>query len=421
MSDALPRTGSRAVLMLLALLAGPGIVAAQGVPLGPEFRVNSYTASDQWFSAIASDSAGNFVVVWNSASQDGSQLGIFAQRYASTGSPLGGEFRVNTYTTADQFAPDVGSDPAGNLVVVWTSYQGGGRGVFGQRFASTGAPLGPEFRVDTYTAGFPTGGSVAVDSAGNFVVAWQSFAQDGDLEGIYAQRFAGNGAPLGGEFRVNTYTTSVQLGPSIASDPGGSFVVAWTSPDSADIGVFAQRYASTGAPLGGEFRVHTYTTGHQLRPSVAADSAGNFIVAWQSALQDDGGRGVFAQRYASNGTPMGPEFRVNSYTTGSQGYPSVASDQAGNFVVTWSSYDQDGAMWGIFCQRYAGNGAALGGEFRVNTYTSSDQVFPSVAADPAGDFVVSWLSRVQDGDGDGIFAQRYSTIIPVELQSFRIE
>ena len=47
---------------------------------------------------MASDSSGNFVVVWMSDSQDGSSDGVFGQRYASSGTPLGPEFRVNTYT-----------------------------------------------------------------------------------------------------------------------------------------------------------------------------------------------------------------------------------------------------------------------------------------------------------------------------------
>ena len=102
---------------------------------------------------MASDAAGNFVVVWESYGQDGSSYGVFGQRYASTGAPLGPEFRVNTYTTGYQHDPAVASDSSGNFVVVWTSdgQDGSGNGVFGQRYDSSGAPLGPEFRVNTYT------------------------------------------------------------------------------------------------------------------------------------------------------------------------------------------------------------------------------------------------------------------------------
>src|SRR5947199_350489 len=90
-------------------------------------------------------------------------------------------------------------------------------------------------------------------------------------------------------------------------------------------------------PLGSEFRVNTYTTSYQGRPRVAADGAGNFVVVWGSVVQDGSGTGVFGQRYSSSGAPQGPEFRVNTYTTGDQRSPSVAADAAGNFVVVWQS------------------------------------------------------------------------------------
>src|SRR5262245_47525792 len=99
-----------ATLGVVALLAAPGLLVAQGNPVGPEFRVNSYTTDVQFFPSVAYDSAGNFVVGWESYTQDGSDFGIFAQRYASTGAPLGGEFRVNTFTTSSQRAPAVASD-----------------------------------------------------------------------------------------------------------------------------------------------------------------------------------------------------------------------------------------------------------------------------------------------------------------------
>jgi hypothetical protein len=91
------------------------------MPLGPEFRVNTYTTGLQWFPSVAADTSGNFVVVWSSDGQDGSSWGVFAQRYASSGFPVGPEFRVNTYTTSPQggsFDIAVASDPSGNFVVV---------------------------------------------------------------------------------------------------------------------------------------------------------------------------------------------------------------------------------------------------------------------------------------------------------------
>ena len=410
-------------LAFVPFLLVPGELRAQGgVPLGPEFRINTYTSDEQAVTSVASDSSGNFVVSWSSSNQDGSLSGIFGQRYSNTGVPLGGEFRVNTYTTGQQGFPAVASDSAGSFVVTWISYfqDGSGGGIFAQRYATTGAALGGEFLVNTYITGYQGMPSVASASAGNFVVTWDSYQQDGSARGVFAQRFASNGAALGGEFRVNTYTSQHQSRSSVASDSAGNFVVAWQSyaQDGSDLGIFAQRYSSTGLPLGGEFRVNTYTSSYQAWPSVACDSAGNFVVAWESVAQDGSTGGIFAQRYSSTGVPLGGEFRVNSYTTSEQRQPVVATDSAGNFVVAWQSPDGDGA--GIFAQRYMSTGAPLGVEFRMNSSVVFNQRFPSLASDPAGHFVVVWQSETFPNGGLDVFGQRYGVIVPVELLDFTV-
>jgi len=413
------------VLVALVLVLVPHAAWSQGNPVGPEFRVNTYTGDNQVIASVASDSV-NFVVVWNSQGQDGSGYGVFGQRYAASGVPLGGEFRVNTFTTGAQVRAAVAADSAGNFVVVWDSLgqDGSSYGVFGQRYASSGAPLGPEFRVNTSTASAQAYPAVASDASGNFVVAWESLAQDGSDFGVFGQRFASSGAPLGSEFRVNTYTPNTQDDESVASDSSGNFVVVWRSrfQDGSDFGVFGQRFASSGVPLGSEFRVNTYTSNYQTYPSVAADGSGNFVVAWVSFPGQDGdGLGVFGQRYASSGAPTGPEFRVNTFTTQNQYSPSVASDSSGNFVVAWVSPIPGFSNRDIFGQRFASSGTPLGPEFRVNTYTTFVQYKPTVASDAAGNFVVVWQGFNQDDLAYGIVGQRFSQILPVELMHFRVE
>ncbi len=401
----------RGLLVAFLLMAPSGLALGQPVPLGAEFQINTYTTSYQIHSSIALDGSGNFVVVWHSNGQDGSHHGVFGQRFDSAGAPLGGEFQVNTYTTSYQSYPSVALDGSGNFMVVWQSccQDGSGDGVFGRRFDSAGAPLGGEFQVNTYTTSDQREASLAVDGSGNLVVVWRSDDQDGYGAGVFGRRFNSAGAPLGGEFQVNTYTSTYQRYPSIAVNGSGSFVVAWTSyaQDGDGYGVFGQRFNSAGVRQGAEFQVNTYTTSSQGPPSVALDDLGSFVVAWTSYAQDGDGYGVFGQGFDTAGAPLGGEFQVNTYTTYNQDSPAVAADGTGNFVVAWSSDDQDGFGGGVFGRGFDGAGAPLGGEFQINTYTTSSQGRPSLAADDSGNFVVAWSSYDQDGYGYGVFGQRF--------------
>jgi hypothetical protein len=405
--------------MMVVLCAALPWAAVAQVPAGAEFQVNTYTTNYQLRTAVAMDAAGNFVVLWRSTSQDGSLLGVFGQRYDAAGVPLGGEFQVNTYTTERQNRPAVAMGPQGDFVVVWNSgtQDGAGYGVFGQRYDAAGVPVGGEFQVNTYTTNDQSRPRVAIDATGNFVVVWRSYTQDGSNYGIFAQRYDAAGTLRGTEFQVNTYTTGSQDLPAVAGDPQGNFVVVWQSnyQDGDKGGIFGQRHDAAGAPVGGEFQVNTYTTESQSNPAVAMDAVGNFVVVWRSYTQDGSSAGVFGQRFDSTGARQGAEFQVNTYATGSQEIPAVAMDRSGSFVVVWESNTQDGNNDGIFGQRYDAVGLRRGSEFQVNTYTTLRQYEAAVAADPHGNFVVIWTSATQDGSVDGIFGQRYGGLLPAAL------
>jgi len=419
----------KAPLTLLILLATPGAVRADdAVPLAPagfEFRVNTYTTGAQREGSTAGVANGGntMIVTWESLDQDGSQHGVFAQRYNGSSIPVGPEFRVNTYTTADQIVPDAAADSLGNFVIVWQSenQDGDDRGIYGQRYTSGGLPSGSEFRVNTYTTGGQTVPDVAKDSSGsgNFVVVWASAGQDGSSVGVFGQRYAATGAPLGPEFQVNTYATSAQRFPAVAF-ANGNFVVVWEgySPSDQSLGIFGQRYSGAGVPLGGEFRVNTYTTGNQRYPAVGGGASG-FVVTWQSEGQDGSGYGVFAQRYATGGLPAGVEFRVNGFTTNNQSFPAASAHFADRYMISWQSEGQDGSGPGIFMQIFNSGVPETPFDNAVNSYTPDAQTAPAVTHDGIG-FMVVWTS-LQDPDGTtGVYSFRYFDF-PVELQDFVVE
>jgi hypothetical protein len=180
---------------------------------------------------------------------------IYARRYASDGTALGGEFRVNSTTALDQGYPSVAALPGG-YVIVWHSQgqDGDGCGVYGQRYAASGAAIGGEFQVNTTTAEPQSVATVAALPDGGFVVAWSSgyydvgdeYEYQRDLDG---QRFAADGSPVGGEFRINSHDAGDQEFVTIVTLADGGTLFAWNSNDSAtgESLIQGQRFSADGS------------------------------------------------------------------------------------------------------------------------------------------------------------------------------
>jgi len=367
---------------------------------------------NQKLPAVDMDQYGNFVAVWQSYFHPGDEnlYGIVGQRFDSTGNRLGSEFLINTTTALSQERPKVAVNGSGVFVVAWMSETGIDtlkRDIYVRIYDNQGNALTGEIKVneqDTLDQTYP---DVDIDSLGNFVVTWQSEQLDGSYD-IYGQMFDNNGNKIGSNFLVNTYTNSDQKFPSIAIDGEGNFVITWQSflQDGSQYGVYAQRYDKTGVKIGDEFKVNEYWESYQRAPRVAMNSQGIFVIVWQGANQDGSGYGVYVKGYNPDGSVRFNETLVNEYTENDQFYPDVAIDKSGNFVVTWGSQYQDGDGWGVYAKRYDSIGNVISGEFRVNSQTQYDQSDPAVAVKELGDFVVVWNSTDVNNYYD-IFAQMY--------------
>ncbi len=400
----------------------------QPKPVGDQFQVNTYTTDEQSYGAVAIDSAGNFVVVWESPG-DADGYGIKGSRYDSSGSRQGQEFQVNTDTTGDQLLPRVARNPCGEFVVAWESASSQGTdtdgfSIQGRRFNANGTAQA-QFQINTDTSGNQRNPSIDIASGGDFVIVWDSY-QGLDLTDIVGQRYLSSGNPTGSEFPVHTSATGYQSRPAVAYSPSGSFLVVWQSKEGSDYDIFGRRFDSSGSPLGSEFPINMTTLGDQCRPSLCATSEDDYIVTWQSdgncenaaAFAPDGkirGRRVLTK-------PFGIEFQVDGLAgsnkrnsdigcpqnpCGSLGRTNLAGETT--VFVAWQSDGQDGDGSGVFARHLTANGATLGDEFQLNSYATGVQSSPTLALDSEGFMVAIWQSSesTDDNSGASIQGQRF--------------
>jgi len=320
---------------------------------------------------------------------------------------------VNTYLTRTQTL-DHSSNPIartsdGGFVIVWSGddQDGDKLGVFAQRFAADGTPQGGEFQVNETTAKDQLRPSVSVAADDTLVFVWESVAQDGSQSGVFGRRFAMDGTPLSGEFLVNATTAGKQELPALVHLADGTFVAVWGGQGTGDNrGVFGRQFAADGTPLTVEFRVNSTITAKQKQPAVAATTDGGFVVVWSSWGSKDASD-VFARRFDAACSPVGDEFQVNTFTQSHQQDATVVAGPQGDFLVLWQSRHNDGSGRGVFARRYDGQGQPAGDEFQVNTSTEGQQQDPAATFDSQGGFLVTWSGEGTD-DSSGVFARKYN-------------
>jgi hypothetical protein len=442
---------------------------ATGAQLSGEFRIDSSgdTGAFQGTPSVTALASGGWVATWGNSV--GNDTDIVGQVFAANGAKVGGEFTVNTTTAGQQLTPVVTALDGGGFAIAWTD------GIF---YYSAPGPL-PEssIKAQVFTdAGVKVGGEIVVNSAdvgpqgvpsiddlpgGGFVITWtdQSFSgADRDAHAIMARVFDGSGAPVGGQFLVNTVTQGAQDVPVVAGLASGGFAVAWQGP-GLTTDVASQLFVPTGAPSdialstsvvretstgnypaatlsdnGGVNSGKTYTlladsTGGAFR--IDGDKlvvANNALLDYETApsasltirVTDVNGNSyqevlgiAIADAAAEDRYSAGAEFTAVTSTPGDQNMPAIGQLASGGYFMAWvdnGGDGSDGSGSAIKAQIFDGAGAKVGTELAVNTSVTGGQILPGVAGLPSGGFVIVWEDSSGLAEaGAGIRGQRFDS------------
>lgn len=382
-----------------------------------DVNVTRTTGADYRDGGVAALTGGGHVVVWSATYGDGDLAGVRALVYGADGSVVSvneywgdpGDFTVNTYKTGNQQNPTVLGLADGGFAVFWHSFDQDGSevGVYGQRFDATGLKVGGEFRVNTTTAFAQEAPTATLLDDGGLVVLFESEpVNDGGFQ-VRGQRYDAAGVAVGGEFLVRDMTGGSQRWPDVTALDNGGFVAVWNSfaGDGSGMGlemrVFDDRNDAT------VYRVNEATLGSQNDVKITTLADGSFIAVWTTLADQPGAaNSIQARRFeiGEDGTLVGDdEFSVFGAGAGSIGHPDVVGLPDGGFIIL-AQWEQPGdESVDIYAQRYDADGRRVGAGFRVNETSYGDQLSISLYADPMvtvdanGDLLVVWTD-LNDGN-----------------------
>jgi len=362
--------------------------------IGDEFQVNTYTTNNQDDPKVVGLSNGNFVVVFYSYNNG---VKIYGQLYDANSNKLSAEFQI---TDADEgHAPAVAALENGRFIVTYASGDGNSIGVFGRLYDANANPEGSKFLINTATGDEQDSATVAALSDGKFMVVWSSYDSDwSNSYGNRAQLYNATGSLIGSELQINPSGTFVQIA---ALQSSNNFIIVWRQYNGS---IHGRLYNATTNPITNSFQISAVSASSR-GLSLAALGNGGFLVTWHA-------NGISARLYDTSANQIGNEFLVSSEVSGDP-RPS-ASGNSNGFITTWTVSDISDD---IYAQIFTNNGTRIGTEFLVNSYTLSSQEFSSVANLNNENFVVTWQSNQQDGSGHGIYSKIIDTHLKVSMSN----
>jgi len=357
-------------------------------PVGPEFRVNVSTVDFQWMADVAADAQGHFLVAYAGVDED---IGYAAlvQRYDSEANSLGDPITVgplNALTDPVKIAINAN----GQFVVAWDYYTpvgnpSGYTRIYYRRYDSNAQPIGPATALPLQFQADMESPDVAIDNVGNFALTW-TYRLSANLKWIGARWYSAVGPPIGDVF----VSFSGQYS-SIAASPTGSYVIAWQSTD----GLRFQNFGPNREFVGQE--VHYSNFANVITSTaVTFNSEGDIVAVWYEPSA------IKFRRFNSNGTALGSSTDVA--VTGNTLYISISGST--DTVVTWAAQE------GILARQFSIDGQVSSPIVLASSPEPHMRIRPNVGVDPDGDTLIAWDSFEQDGDGWGVYAQRFAGSSP---------
>jgi len=379
-------------------------------------RINDDSApATQGLPDIASSPSGTMLCVWEDSR--GGNPDVYSAALDSLGFRTTPNLRINDDVgVGEQRTPRVSAVGANQYLVVWGDQRASHSDIYGSFRNVSGGPLGPNFIVspDTVPGGsFQGEPAVATDGNGLSLVAWLDGRAGGSLSttfDIYGQWIDSTGAMIGTNFRINSFSPQQAASPAVIADPTRGFVVAWidrhlgTSIDPGD--VFAQRFGPTRAPIGGNVKVNDDGLGRNQKNVRGAPGPDGAYLFWED--QRDGlglDANVRCARVPYDASLPGANFRVNSSTLGRQGTPSAVWDGRDAFLAAWED-SRNGAP-DVYAISILPNGTRRGFDTQLNDDAARNDQWAPRLGHGTGEYLLTWMDR--RNSSNDLFSQWVAT------------
>lgn len=223
---------------------------------------------------------GSFIAVWSD--NEGGVYNCYYQLFDKNGGKIGTNRKVTDVISEEvRVSPAIGICDDNSFAIVWYDQRNNTSDIYMRLFASDGSPIGADFKVnDLSTIGYEP--AIAMLPSGDFIVAWQDQRFDNINFDIFMQRYSKIGERLGDNYRINEDESGIHGEASVVANESGEFSIFWTdygdnlqNPD-----LYAQKFDASGNASGGNFQAVADGPNYQESIPFAGANNDKIVLTW---------------------------------------------------------------------------------------------------------------------------------------------
>ncbi len=228
-----------------------------GIPISTEVLINDTLKSYNPRFNVGTDEQNRFIITFDNPINNVSRPDIFLQIVDSNGIKVGNNVKVNQYSSLGR--PALGVQKNGGFLIAWEGYNTPvpRYDLFCQMYSANGTPIGNNKQVNDLEFDIDTLNNqdfcdIAVDSSGNFVIAFSETPYSTGVDRIRYQRFNNSGSKIGSNKTVGLFESVY-----ISSDEVGNLIFLLSYSGSSISYIYNLRIDKNDNFIGSYFAVST--------------------------------------------------------------------------------------------------------------------------------------------------------------------
>lgn len=261
-------------------------------------------------------------------------------------------------------------------------------------------PTGEIFKATTFffsNHSFPT---VSITKNYGFIICWQTYSQDGDLNGIFGQIFNYSAGKNGSEFQINVLSEGDQKLPKALMNDQGKLVIVWISQNynKSGISLNCQLYYHEITTIKfrnykGEITLKTFPNNYPRKSAVKIiESEYSFIVVWTDDI-------VYCEIFNTRQFVIKKLFTIEMRNSSDVTIDSIGTEH--NFIVVWLNLYENNIYGQIF--DIDGNKKTDIFHINQNITANTSKKAPFVRKMTEQAFLVVWIAKELDSNVSNIY------------------